>query len=211
MPLEESHLTKGKECEWRWRVITIESDVLVIGPGLGKHEETAKLIRKILPKISIPTIIDADGINNLTFDELSAVKGPIMITPHPGELSRLIGKSVKEIQKDRIEATKSTSKELGLPIVLKGASTIIAVPDGKTYINPTGNSGLAKGGSGDVLTGLLVGLLAQGVNPLESAICATYIHGFAGDLAARAIGERAMIPSDMISHIASAFRALQGS
>jgi hydroxyethylthiazole kinase-like uncharacterized protein yjeF len=185
-----------------------ESDVLVMGPGLGRHEETAGLIRKILPKISVPTIIDADGINNLTLDDLKAVKGPIMITPHPGELSRLMGRSVKEIQRDRIEAAKSTAKELGLPVVLKGASTIIAVPDGKTYINPTGNSGLATAGSGDVLTGIIAGLLAQGLSLADAARLGVYIHGLAGDIAADKKTEYGMIASDVLEAIPEAIVAL---
>ena len=184
------------------------TDVLVMGPGLGKHEETAKLIKKILAKITIPTIIDADGINNLTLNDLKAIKKPIMITPHPGELSRLIGKSVGEIQRDRVEVAKSTAKELNLPVVLKGASTIIAVPDAKTYINPTGCSGLATAGSGDVLTGIIAGLLAQGLSLADAARLGVYIHGLAGDMVADKKTEYGMIASDVLEAIPEATQSL---
>lgn len=188
-------------------------DAIALGPGIGQEPGTQNLVRELVARLTKPLVIDADGLNALAghLDLLNKRKHPTILTPHPGEMARLQNTTAAEVQGQRLHTARSFVSQRNVHLILKGARSVIADPSGELYVNPTGNSGLAKGGSGDVLTGLLVGLLAQGVNPLESAICATYIHGFAGDLAARAIGERAMIPSDMISHIASAFRALQGS
>ncbi len=187
-------------------------DAITLGPGIGQEPGTQNLVRELVARLAKPLVIDADGLNALAghLDLLNKRKHPTILTPHPGEMARLQNTTAAEVQGQRLHTARSFASQRNVHLILKGARSVIADPSGELYVNPTGNSGLAKGGSGDVLTGLLVGLLAQGVNPLESAICATYIHGFAGDLAARAIGERAMIPSDMISHIASAFRALQG-
>ncbi len=188
-------------------------DAIALGPGVGQEPGTQNLVRELVTRLEKPLVIDADGLNALAghLDLLNKRKHPTILTPHPGEMARLQNTTAAEVQRQRLHTARSFVSQRNVHLILKGARSVIADPSGELYVNPTGNSGLAKGGSGDVLTGLLVGFLAQGLNPLQSAICATYIHGFAGDLAARAIGERAMIPSDMISHIASAFRAFQGS
>jgi hydroxyethylthiazole kinase-like uncharacterized protein yjeF len=187
-------------------------DAIALGPGIGRESETQKFVCELVAHLGKPLVVDADGLNALAGRlVLQKRASATILTPHPGEMARLENTTVVEIQRQRLSTARSFVSKWHVHLILKGARSVIADPSGELYVNPTGNSGLAKGGSGDVLTGLLVGLLAQGVAPLESAVCATYIHGFAGDLAARAIGERAMIPGDIISHIPSAFRALQGS
>lgn len=188
-------------------------DAIALGPGIGRETETQRLVCELVARLEKPLAIDADGLNALAgnLDVLLKRKHPTVLTPHPGEMARLQNTTPAEVQRQRIQSARSFASKWGVHIILKGARSVIADPSGELYVNPTGNSGMAKGGSGDVLTGLLVGFLAQGMNALESAVCAAYVHGFAGDLAARAIGERAMIPSDLLSHISSAFRALQGS
>jgi len=175
-------------------------DAVAIGPGLGRREETVVFIREILPKIQKPMVIDADGLNAIAenvgaFDELQS---PTIITPHPGELARLIGTEVGEIQSKRLEIAAETAELFGVVVVLKGAKTVIADPSGETFINPTGNPGMASGGVGDVLTGAIGGLLAQGVSPLNAAVCGVYLHGLAGDLAMSEIGKVGLIAGDVL-------------
>ncbi|RYD03294.1 hypothetical protein N752_20905 [Desulforamulus aquiferis] len=142
-----------------------QADVLALGPGITTHPETVKLIRTLLPKLTIPTVIDADGLNALSesTDILGNTTVPLVITPHPGEMSRLLNISVHEIQDDRLNYATVAAIEWNLTVLLKGAGTIVASPGGNVYINPTGNPGMATGGSGDVLTGIIAGLLGQGL------------------------------------------------
>jgi len=163
-------LSKNKQC-------------LAIGPGLGNDHDTKELILTILPDIEPPVVIDADGLNilseNLTV--LKKRKSPTILTPHPGEMSRLCGKSTKAIQSDRVNTALNFSKKYGVYTVLKGAGTIIATPYCRIFINPTGNPGMASGGMGDVLTGMIAGFICQKI-PLEAACCAgVYLHGMAAD------------------------------
>ena len=185
-------------------------DILVIGPGLGQHNSTQKLIRKIIMEIDKPLVLDADGINALVghLKILSAIRQlPVRIlTPHPGEMARLLGKSVEEIQKDRKNIAKSFSKSYNCILVLKGYKTVVAEPKGKIYINNTGNPGMATAGSGDVLTGIIASFLGQGLDAFSAVKYAVYLHGLAGDLAAEEKTQLGMIASDIIEKIPEAIK-----
>ena len=173
----------------------------LIGCGLGQTRDTQSVVKEILLHSSKPIVLDADGINLITdnINILNAVSIPVIITPHPGEMSRLCKISVKEIQEQRADVALWFAKKSQTIVVLKGAGTIVATPDGKCYINKTGNSGMAKGGSGDMLAGMIASLLAQGMSPENAAVCGVYLHGAVGDLAAQETSKRGMTPSDMVS------------
>lgn len=175
-------------------------NVLALGPGLSQNQETISLILKLLQKIKIPIVIDADGLNALATETsiLKKIKGPVVLTPHLGEFSRLTGVSVVEGEKDRVKWASLFSKKHKVWVILKGARSIIATPHGESYINPTGNPGMATAGMGDVLTGIVAGFLAQGLSPTDAAIVATYLHGAAGDEIARRKGSRGLLASDLL-------------
>jgi len=186
-------------------------DILVIGPGLGQNNSTQKLVRKIIMEIDKPLILDADGINALVgnLEILSAIHYTLyakILTPHPGEMARLLGKSVEEIQKNRKNIAKSFSKSYNCILVLKGYKTIVAEPRGKIYINKTGNPGMATAGSGDVLTGIIASFLGQGLDAFSAVKYAVYLHGLAGDLAAEEKTQLGMIASDIIEKIPEAIK-----
>ena len=189
-----------------------KSKAIAIGPGLSTHSDTAKLVRKVLLEIDKPMVVDADGINSLdlkTLSQLSSKKSFTILTPHPKELSRLIKKDIKDIQADRIKTATEIAVNYKLYLVLKGFRTVVSAPDGTVFINDTGNPGMAKGGSGDVLTGIIGSLLAQGFTPFHSAICGVYIHGLAGDYASKELTEAAMIPTDIINYLPKVFQSFE--
>jgi NAD(P)H-hydrate epimerase len=180
---------------------------VAIGPGLGTAPETVEFVRQLLPRISgIPVVLDADGINALTGNAslLGKLEGPVILTPHPKELSRVSGVPLPDILKDRLGAAREFSKATGAFLVLKGARTIVTAPDGMTFINMTGNPGMASGGTGDVLTGLISAFIGQGASPLEAAKLGTYLHGLAGDIAAKTVGETSLVASDLIGFLPEA-------
>lgn len=184
---------------------------VALGPGIGTREETAAFAGEVVERIEGALVIDADGLNVLA-DNLEALrrrKGATVLTPHPGEAARLLNSSVKDVQANRLEACLELSRDLDAVIVLKGAHTIITAPDGQRYVNPTGNSGLAKGGSGDVLTGVILGLLGQGMAPMEAAASGVFIHGLAADLAAAGQSVRSITPGDVTEHFGKAFARLE--
>ncbi len=154
-----------------------------LGPGLGTASETRKLLHRLLPEIPVPLVLDADALNCLAghTDLLKTLKVPVVLTPHPGEMARLMDVSVDEIQQDRINAARRAAVSLSCHVVLKGACTVVAHPDGHVYLNRTGNAGMATGGMGDVLTGMVAGLITQGAAPDAAARTAVYLHGAAGD------------------------------
>lgn len=175
-----------------------QMDAILIGPGLGQSCGVLTVVRKVLEAFSGPVIVDADGINVLSThrDILRGRKAPTIVTPHDVEFSRLGG----YIGNNRAESAVSLARELGCIVLLKGHRTVIT--DGAVcYTNQTGNPGMAVGGSGDVLAGIIVSLLGQGIAPLEAAACGAWIHGAAGDLCARELGQYAMLPSDMVQNL----------
>ncbi len=188
-----------------------QADALAIGPGLGTHRETVALVRRLVCNVKVPTVIDADGLNALSGD-LDAVKScnaPLILTPHLGEFSRLTGQSIDAIKRDPAGLARRFAVNTGAVLVLKGAPTIVAMPNGKMYFNPTGNAGMATGGTGDVLTGVLVALLGQGLSVSDAACLGVYMHGLAGDLAAENIGQIGLTAGDLAASLPNAFRCVQ--
>ena len=185
-------------------------DVMAIGPGMSRHPETEKLVRKIVEDVPIPLLIDADGINALAGHTtlLKKRKRPTILTPHPGEMSRLINTPVKEIEKERIAICSKYASKWSVILALKGVPTIIAKQDGAFWLNPYVNSGLATAGSGDVLTGLIIGFLAQKTTPLTSAVSGVYIHSLAGEILRKKMGEYSIIAGDLIDAISEAIMHL---
>lgn len=182
--------------------------VVAIGPGLSQDPETQELIKHLITKVSVPLVIDADGINALATDLsiLKQKKGPVILTPHPGEMGRLMGLSAEAVQKDRFNIAAQFAKEWGVILVLKGPHSIISLPEGLLWVNNTGNPGMATSGIGDALTGMIAACIAQGLSPEQSAILGVYLHGLAGDLAAAQKGEAGLITSDLIHHIPHALK-----
>ena len=184
---------------------------VAIGPGIGREPETVGLVLELLTEIKHPLVLDADGINALAGHAhiLRRAQAPVILTPHPGEMARLLGASVADVQNDRLGVAGRFAREFNVHVVLKGAGTVLAGPDGSLAVNPTGNPGMATGGTGDVLTGMIVGLLAQGLSSWGAACTGTYLHGLAGDLAAARRGEVGMLARDLLETIPEAIRDLQ--
>jgi len=182
-------------------------DAVAIGPGIGTNDETKKLVRELLEEIEKPIVLDADGINALDGNiEIIKNRGSkTVITPHPGEMARLTDKSISEIQSKRKDITKSVAELTGAVVCLKGHGTIVADPSGKIYINETGNSGMATGGTGDILTGMIASFIGQKVDAQSAAISAVYLHGLAGDIAAEKKGQFSMRATDILNNIPEAF------
>ncbi|KPJ61307.1 MAG: hypothetical protein AMJ46_02710 [Latescibacteria bacterium DG_63] len=191
--------------------LILASDVLAFGPGLSRNPESAALARKIVPYVAKPTVLDADGLNAfIGHTDLFARAGKcLIITPHIVEMSRLSDEEPSLIEDDRVGAARRFSEKYGIIVLLKGAPTVIAQPDGMAYVNPTGNAGLASGGSGDVLTGIIAGLLGQGVSPVRAAVLGAYMHGLAADMAKEGLGEEGMIAGDLVELIPEAIWCLR--
>lgn len=177
--------------------------VCAVGPGMSRYQEANAILRFILENAGVPVLIDADGINALASDPdvLSDRQVPVVITPHPRELARLTGLTVEEIQHNRIEVASRYAVNWGITIVLKGHQTVVACPHGDVHINSSGNPGMATAGSGDVLSGIITGLIAQGLKTQQAAVAGVYIHGRAGDQAAADVGQRGMIAGDIIDYL----------
>jgi NAD(P)H-hydrate epimerase len=184
-----------------------ECDAVALGPGLGKDPETAGLVKELVQKIEAPLVLDADGLNALQGDmaPLKKREGVTVLTPHPGEMSRLTGSDVQAVQSDRKASARELASGTGAVVCLKGHGTAVADPEGYTYVNETGNSGMATGGSGDILTGMITSFTGQGIDVVSSVICAVHLHGLAGDIAAEEMGQFCMTPSDMLDVLPDAF------
>ncbi len=182
-------------------------NVVALGPGIGEEDEPQILTKGLLKAIDKPLVLDADGINALGGDLtiLKERKARSVLTPHPGEMARLTGKSIEDVQADREGAAKVLAEQTGAVVCLKGHKTVVASPDGKVYTNDTGNSGMATGGSGDVLTGMITSFIGQGIDDYSAAISAVYIHGLAGDIAAERKGTFSMSAVDILSSLGEAF------
>ncbi|UCD65161.1 MAG: NAD(P)H-hydrate dehydratase [Candidatus Zixiibacteriota bacterium] len=189
------------------RLAVKEHDAVIIGPGIGRHHETFELVQRLVTSIEKPVIIDADGVNALVghLDLLSEARAPVVVTPHPGEFKRLTGISAPEDIHARLKIARDFASEHKVVLVLKGSPTVIADEDGGGYLNQTGNNGMATGGSGDVLSGLIGSFMAQGMEPLDAALCGVYIHGFAGDIAACELTDRALIAGDIVDFLPEVF------
>lgn len=174
--------------------------VLALGPGITTHPETLEFVAELLPRIEIPIVVDADGINCLAQSQaiLRKIKAPFILTPHPGEMARLTGLSSGQVQSRRLDVVRGYCQEYGAHLALKGAHTVIGEPGGRAYLNPTGNPGMATAGTGDVLTGMIAGFLSQGLEPLSAACCGAFLHGSCGDLAAQEVGAQGFVAGDLL-------------
>lgn len=176
---------------------------IAIGPGLSQNKETQKLVVNLIAKLNKPIVLDADGINALAgrADTLKTAKAPVILTPHPGEMARLTGQDMNEIQKNRKDVAIKAASEYNTVVVLKGHETVVAAPSGDVYINATGNPGMATAGTGDVLTGMIASFVGQGVEPFKASALAVYFHGLAGDLAAKEKGELSLLATDLLNKL----------
>lgn len=181
-------------------------DAVVLGPGLGRSRAAEELVLFLLEKLECPVVLDADGINAAAahIDVLRGRRCPTVVTPHEGEFLRLGG----DLSLGREEAALTAARELGCVLVLKGPGTITAAPDGRARCNTTGNCGMAKGGSGDILSGMIASLIGQGAEPFDAAACAVWLHGRSGDLCQRQMTAYAMTPPDMVERLPEVFREL---
>lgn len=187
-----------------------KSSAVVIGCGLSVCDDTKNLVQSVITNCEKPLVIDADALNCICNkpEILKNLKAPAIITPHPGEMARLLHSTPKAVNSNRENTAIDFAKKFGVVTVLKGAETIIASPDGEVYINHTGNSGMATGGSGDILSGIIGSLLAQGASPINAAAAGVFLHGTIGDLAAEKLGKISMLPTDMIDMIPTAYLKL---
>ena len=188
--------------------LAARTDAVALGPGLSLDPETQSLIRELLREVAKPMVVDADGLTALagSCELLAGAAGPRLLTPHPGEMARMLGVAVSEVQADRLEMVRALCARHQVWAVLKGAGSVIGAPDGGVFVNPTGNPGMATGGSGDVLTGMAGAFLARGLEPLPALQSAVYLHGLAGDLACARWGEEGLIAGDLIEAIPDALR-----
>jgi NAD(P)H-hydrate epimerase len=197
----------------RARLLTFveNKSVIAIGPGIGQEEAIAEILELLLTQGRSPVVIDADGLNVLAgrLDLLENALCPVILTPHPGEMARLTNADPETGLKDPVSWASWLSEGTGSFVVLKTATTVIAAPDGRYAINSTGNPGMATGGSGDVLTGLLAGLLGTGMTPWDAAISAVFAHGLAGDLAAASVGQRSLLAGHLLDHLPEALGFLE--
>jgi len=214
-PLEETgEGTISNHARQAIEQLAAKKTVLAIGPGISRNEETAEVVRKMIVNSDLPIVLDADGLNAFEHsrNELQGNGRTLVLTPHPGEMSRLTGLTTAKIQRDRINVARNFAKEHGVILVLKGDRTIVAGPNAETWVNPTGNPGMATGGTGDVLTGMVAGMLAQfPQRAFEAVIAAVYLHGLAGDLACNGyysapINEQCLVATDLITAFSLAFR-----
>jgi len=186
------------------------ADVMALGPGLGISAGVQSIVKQMLAEFSGTIVLDADALNNLSGqqDAIRRAAGKIILTPHPGELARLTGANKLAIANNPVAIARQTAEELGQVLVLKGAPTVIASPTGEVFINSTGNPGMATGGSGDVLAGIIAGLAGQGLDPLRAALLGVYVHGMAGDCARDHLGEWSMLAGDIMEHLHVALQEL---
>lgn len=184
--------------------------VLAVGPGLGTEPSTVEVVRRLIAETRVPVVLDADGLNAFQdrIAELASRESPMVLTPHPAELARLLGGDRDDVTADRAQAVRDAVERSGAVVVLKGHRTLIGDADG-IAVNPTGNPGMATGGTGDILTGLIAGLIAQGREPVEAAELGVFAHGLAGDLAAERLGELSLSAGDVLERIPDAFEALR--
>src|SRR5579871_943401 len=183
--------------------------VVAVGPGLGTEGDASEFARRLVAKATVPMVIDADALNAFEgkADLLDGAGRVMVLTPHPGEMARLVGMTVKEVEADRVGLARRFATEHNLTLVLKGWRTLVAHPDGSIAVNTTGNPSMAKGGSGDILTGIVAGMLAQFPDDVKRAVeAAVYLHGLAGDFAAHAMDEHTVLATDTVTHLSDAFR-----
>ncbi len=193
------------------RIAALASSMTItaIGPGIGTDDETRDVVRELYATLGKPLVVDADALNCLAGGDWHSSGAPRILTPHPGEMSRLTGLTIPEVQSDRIAVARAFATERNVTLVLKGEGTLVAFPDGRVWINPTGSPAMATGGTGDILTGMTAGLSAQFPNDLDrTTAAAVYLHGLAGECAARHLGEQPVIATDLLRYLSEGIRAI---
>jgi ADP-dependent NAD(P)H-hydrate dehydratase / NAD(P)H-hydrate epimerase len=217
-PLAETRAgTISAGAEGRLEALVKGMSVLAIGPGISRHPETSELVRTSVGKCEVPIVLDADGLNAFEgrTDELNGKGRVLVITPHPGEMARLVGCSVADVQKDRLSVARQFAREHELVVVLKGHRTLVVRPDGEAWVNTTGNPGMSTGGTGDILTGMVAGMVAQNMiahnaDDVLTAVCAAvHLHGLAGDVMRESVGEHSLVATDLLQGLPEAFRSAQ--
>jgi NAD(P)H-hydrate epimerase len=189
------------------------ADAVAIGPGLGRAPETGELLAKLIAGVRKPLVVDADGLYLLGVEGLTRRRLKGVLTPHPGEMARLFGVAAADVEADRLRWARELAARTGMAVILKGYLSVVAAPGERdeTWLNPTGNPGLASGGTGDVLTGVVLAFLAAGLTPLAAARAGAYVHGLAGDIAAARLDERALVAGDVCEELPAAFRRLRAA
>ncbi len=209
LPLEDTDGVLGPESVSDLLDQQDRYDCAVFGPGLTTHEKTRSFLQEVWKSWETPSVVDADALNALSLG-LELPAGPCVLTPHPGEMARLLGMGSERVQADRFGAVMRAAAKYGHVVILKGAYTLTAAPGSAVVVNPTGNPGMASGGMGDVLAGVIGSLIGQGLDPMQASVCGTFLHGLAGDLAAQSGGEIGLIASDVCGTIPSARAKLEG-
>jgi NAD(P)H-hydrate epimerase len=186
-------------------------DALLLGPGISTHESTSEFVLSLFPKIRIPAVIDADGLNILASnpDILKSLTQPAVLTPHPGEFARLLNLSTQDVLERKLELAPMFSEKYGVYLVLKGYRTLIATPTGRIFINPTGNPGMATAGSGDVLSGMIASMIIQEKDILQATLAAVYVHGLSSDIGAEKLGEKPLTAGNIISYLPQAIKSME--
>ncbi len=207
---ETSGASLGLKAEKEIIKFSTRTDVIALGPGISLDKETQELARGLIEKIEEPFVIDADGISALAghLEILKRRKAPAVLTPHPGEFGRLLGMDTAPVRAERKRLALDFSRRYNVVLVLKGDATLVANPDGLVYVNDTGNPGMATGGAGDVLTGMIASFIGQGLSAYEAAVLGVHVHGLAGDMAAEEKGVLSLIATDILNKIPEAFKAL---
>jgi NAD(P)H-hydrate epimerase len=212
-PLAETTECTIAQQQPRWDAVLKGKTVLAIGPGVSRNEESAAFVRRLVRESKLPIVLDADGLNAFEgrANEIDGSGRTLVLTPHPGEMARLTGLTVAQVQADRIGAARAFAGDHKCILVLKGDRTLVAEAAGRVWVNTNGNPGMAKGGTGDVLTGVIAGMLAQHAPDrfLDAVVAGVYLHGMAGDLACREFGENAMMATDVIEKLGAAFASVQ--
>jgi NAD(P)H-hydrate epimerase len=187
-----------------------DKDALLLGPGLSTHPSTAEFVKALLTRVKVPAVLDADALNILADEPelLKALKKTAIVTPHPGEFARLLSLSTKDVVEKKLDLAPRFAEEYGVFLVLKGYRTLICTPDGKTYINPTGNPGMATAGTGDVLSGMIASMIIQEKDPLLATLAAVFVHGLSGDIGTQRIGEKALTAGKLITYLPAAIKSL---
>ncbi len=205
----DSVVLDSPEATGRLTAMIRGKQALAVGPGIPTGDAMVEVLRELLPDATVPVVLDADGLNLAAArpDLLGQVSAPLVLTPHPGEMARLLGVTTGEVQADRLAMAREAAARFGAFVALKGARTVLAAPDGEAFINPTGNPGMGSGGMGDVLTGLIGGLLAQQVAPFDALKLAVYLHGLAGDRAAEDLGHHGLLAGDVLERVATVLKA----
>ena len=209
-PLSESGVgTISYDARFRLQELAKGMTALAIGPGISRHPQTSELVRAVVVKSEMPLILDADGLNAFAGDtkELNGQGRTLVITPHPGEMGRLAGCSTGEVQRDRLGVARKFAREHQLIVVLKGYRTLVACANGEVWVNTTGNPGMSTGGTGDILTGMVAGMVAQHPkDALRAVLAAVHLHGLAGDVMRETVGEHSLVATDLLLGLPEAFR-----